>query len=1263
MVGQRGHPGSLREVTSTADRWSRVERATAAAIVTVCLLLCAAVSVYLVLSRERVLDRTRAEASALAETISQHAERSFHEVDLSLRAIIEAELADTPPARMTMLLAAYTRRLPQVAQIAVFGPEGATIAASRQDSKVAMADSFGTALRQADDSRTSGLILGLPVNDPRIGSWTMTVARRIEDTDGSYRGAAVALVRFDYFSDFYRSLAFQGPTTVLSLLDGQSRLLVRYPARQELLGLPLPEGRVLDAAIEAGRRLEIPTLAMLDGETRHAYVRQVGQLPVFALVGVDETILLRPWRIEAAAFAVVLVVLVGMTGWIGWLGVRQMARTRRSEAALARQAAWLESVVETIDQGIAVFDGDARLVAWNRNAERLLGIPSGDFEIGRHFSDLVRNNGQRGEFGDADVERMIADRLAAASGPDGEVYDHVRPNGQIIEIARTPMPLGGFVSSYRDVTADRQSSKDLQQRAEILRILHSIAQAANEAPDLASAMRRTLHLIAEGAGWPVAVAHRLVPGPDPILAPAHWYLADRERYEPFRDATSRLRFRQGEGLAGAVLETGKPVTIADLMHDSRFQARSEALAVGLKAAFAVPVLERRRVVGVLVFFSDQRFAEDYFLFAVLDSISAQISRVAERERSEAGLKARELRLRSVFESVVDGLFTINESGSIETMNPAAEQMFEITAETGLRRDIRQLFADGETRFAGTRIIDRMVSQYDRSGGDLQGRRSDGSLFPVEIAAREMRLEDRRLAVLVVRDISERRRIERMKSEFVSTVSHELRTPLTSIAGSLGLLAGGVAGDIPPRARQLIEIARNNSNRLVLLINDILDLEKIEAGRMDFKPREVDIADLARQAIDANRAYAQKYEVAYDLVEPSDACLAHVDPDRIMQVFNNLLSNAAKFSTAGGTVEIVVARADPVRLRVEVVDHGQGIPQAFQARIFEKFSQADSTDSRAKGGTGLGLSIVRTIVERSGGTVGFRSAEGQGTTFWFELPELRAGDDSAAAQCPDPFEAAGEAAGRALCLLGDDDAAASVLRVLATEGFAAEHHADLDGLRRAIEDDRADVIIVDLDKAGPQGVDLLQELRGDAATRDIPVVPISTRRALEGLGGTAVTIGDWLEAPVDERRIADALRAVFDGGSTPARVLHVEDDPDIVEVVRVALRGSALVHAVPSLERARALLREQAFDVILLDLELEDGSGADLIPALSAGHEGTLPVILFSASEPPKDLIEQVAESLLKSKTSLDALRRAVAQIARRGHRKSAQSTKAADART
>ncbi|MFC4308763.1 ATP-binding protein [Steroidobacter flavus] len=241
------------------------------------------------------------------------------------------------------------------------------------------------------------------------------------------------------------------------------------------------------------------------------------------------------------------------------------------------------------------------------------------------------------------------------------------------------------------------------------------------------------------------------------------------------------------------------------------------------------------------------------------------------------------------------------------------------------------------------------------------------------------------------DITENRRVERMKNEFVATVSHELRTPLTSIRGSLGLVSAGVAGKLPERAAGLVNMALNNCERLTLLINDILDMEKLESEKQRFDVRRMDVSELVKRSLEDNAGFAQSLSVHFVTPEPLCNTPVLVDPGRFLQVMANLLSNASKFSPAGAAIE-VTARCNQGRVRVSVRDYGKGIPPDFQPRIFQKFSQADSSDSRSRAGTGLGLAISRAIVERLGGHIGFDTGPG-GTTFYFELPDA----DSVAAQ--------------------------------------------------------------------------------------------------------------------------------------------------------------------------------------------------------------------------------------------------------------------------
>jgi len=207
-----------------------------------------------------------------------------------------------------------------------------------------------------------------------------------------------------------------------------------------------------------------------------------------------------------------------------------------------------------------------------------------------------------------------------------------------------------------------------------------------------------------------------------------------------------------------------------------------------------------------------------------------------------------------------------------------------------------------------------------------------------------------------------------------------------MCGALGLLVGGVTGPLPAQARTMIEIAHTNSERLMRLINDILDMEKIEAGKLHFDLQPLHLMALVEQALEVNRAYAEQFGVSFALAQIGPGARVCADGDRLIQVLTNLLSNAAKFSPRGETVEVAVARHAGC-IRLEVRDHGPGIPEAFRGRIFQKFAQADSSAASQKGGTGLGLNITKAIVQRLGGQIGFESAIGVGTTFYVDLPEL------------------------------------------------------------------------------------------------------------------------------------------------------------------------------------------------------------------------------------------------------------------------------------
>jgi signal transduction histidine kinase len=233
-------------------------------------------------------------------------------------------------------------------------------------------------------------------------------------------------------------------------------------------------------------------------------------------------------------------------------------------------------------------------------------------------------------------------------------------------------------------------------------------------------------------------------------------------------------------------------------------------------------------------------------------------------------------------------------------------------------------------------------------------------------------------------INERKAVDQLKSEFISTVSHELRTPLTSIRGALGLLASGALVALPAQAKNLVDVALRNSERLTALVNDILDVERISSDNLNLNLEQLDLIALANLAMNDNEIYAQQLGIRF-IPQVNGVALVNADSNRVQQIFANLMTNSIKFSNKGGEIHVTVMQKTET-VRVEIKDFGSGIPVEFQPRIFGRFAQADSADTRQHGGTGLGLNISKALVEKMGGTIGFSSEKDIGTVFWFELPK-------------------------------------------------------------------------------------------------------------------------------------------------------------------------------------------------------------------------------------------------------------------------------------
>lgn len=364
--------------------------------------------------------------------------------------------------------------------------------------------------------------------------------------------------------------------------------------------------------------------------------------------------------------------------------------------------------------------------------------------------------------------------------------------------------------------------------------------------------------------------------------------------------------------------------------------------------------------------------------------------VTDQRLAQEALQRSEAFSRAISETAPDGIFAIDERGVIQSCNPAAERIFGFTRGEMIGRNVKMLMPEPQRSEHDGYLANYCAggpAKVIGIGREVTAQRKDGSLFPLDLAVGEMQVGGRRYFTGIVRDITERKRMERIKDEFISIVSHELRTPLTSIRGALGLLAGNASHETPDQTQSLLQIALRNSEHLTHLINDLLDLQKIEAGKMDFDIRCQPIRPIVEAALEEALGLQQQYRVQFILTESLADARVQVDSARLAQVLANLLSNAAKFSPPDAPVELAVTRSD-AGIQVSVRDHGPGVAEEFRDHTFEKFSQADASDSRQKGGTGLGLAICKSIIEQMEGAIGYDSMPGAGATFFFTLPECR-----------------------------------------------------------------------------------------------------------------------------------------------------------------------------------------------------------------------------------------------------------------------------------
>lgn len=618
--------------------------------------------------------------------------------------------------------------------------------------------------------------------------------------------------------------------------------------------------------------------------------------------------------------------------------------------------------------------------------------------------------------------------------------------------------------------------------------------------------------------------------------------------------------------------------------------------------------------------------------------------VQERTRE---LAKSEKRAELVVKNIVDGIITIDQTGIIKSANPAAERIFDYRSHEIVGRNVNMLMPEPYHS-----AHDRYLAQYMKTGDakiiglgrEVEGRRADGSTFPLDLAVAEADAEEGRLFVGIIRDISDRKAMEKLKTEFVSTVSHELRTPLTAIRGALGLVSSGATGILSKKTHDMVTLAEKNSGRLISLVNDILDLEKIQSGEMEFHFHRVNVQELMDVSAQINEPFAQEHNVRLTVETSSEQLFVRGDEERLTQVLTNLISNAVKFSPEAGEV-VLRAVSDKGMARINVSDSGPGIPAAFQDRIFERFRQIDSSDSREKGGTGLGLSICRSIVEKHGGRIDVKSEEGEGSEFYFELPVIGQNGFTFETPAPDeqgdlsplPEKPANKGI-RILVLEDDPDVAAYLGVILENDGFEFDVAKSAAQALQMIERGDYKIVTVDIRLPDNQSADVIQRIRALKNPSELSIVVVSGRvkEAREEILANTVSVTEWLSKPFDR---ADLLNAVNRSASSmvgsnkqTSRILYVEDDPAMPIFVAELLGEKAQVDVAATQSEARRKLEQSDYDLILLDINLPDGSGYDLIDV--ADEKATsVPIVVFSIDDVRSDIVPRVSGVVVKSRAT------------------------------
>jgi len=780
-----------------------------------------------------------------------------------------------------------------------------------------------------------------------------------------------------------------------------------------------------------------------------------------------------------------------------------------------------------------------------------------------------------------------------------------------------------------------EAMSELTEERDRVETLYRITAQISTSLDLDHVLNRAMKLVVEAVGAEEATVIMLEAETGQLICRA--ILGGKG--VPIGGAPTR--FSAGEGLAGWVIEHREAAIVPDTRKDPRWAKPLEE-GKEYRSALATPLTVGDQVLGALLLFRTQPdfFAQDHL--RLVEAVATQMANAInnaelynlirdQTERLGHMLKNQQIEAaknQAVLEGVADGVLVADAEGKVILFNAAAERILDLPKEQALGRTTNEMLG-----LYGSQAQDWMeaVAEWAEHPETYEAE---------EYLAAQLEVEDRIVSVhlsptlmgdeflgtvSVFRDVTAEVEAERAKTEFVSTVSHELRTPMTSIKGYADLLLMGAVGALTEDQDKFLTIIKNNTDRLTTLVSDLLDISRIESGRVDLSPQRMQVSGAIAQVVMALGARAEGKGLTLRSETPEGIPDVVANPDRVIQILTNLVANAHQYTPPGGEI-VVSARAHDEEVHISVSDTGIGIAAEDQERLFSRFFRADDPIVQETPGTGLGLAIVKSLVEMYSGRIWVESELGEGSRFTFTLPTAEAWESIQAEAEPEAEIEIGakQELAKVLVIEDDPDIAQLIQFHLAEDGrqvlIAQRGQEALEMAQR----ERPDLITLDVLLPDTNGFDLLEELKADPDTRDIPVIVVSVLPDEEE--GLQLGAADYLTKPIDEQRLLRAVRQVLSQRGT---VLVVDDDEDNLSLMRSILHSHGFgVRTASNGANTTRVVNEVQPALVLLNLKLKDSDGCGVLKRLKSDPATrNTPVIVMTGSAVIDDAKRQKVTAL------------------------------------